>query len=179
MLMFSKVSLKAFVYDLIDIFCFPDNEVEEIYPRNNVIRCFIYLILTDTDSCSIQFLFINDLKSSITEEKARDLIFDIIILKLGQRLDTSDDFYAKFLCQNKKINKQVGLYEVESINNPNIITLAVNPKEYFEVFRTREINKKHKVVKKTTPGMNFESSASRIMDIREYHHSEKVPKTIK
>ena len=179
MLMFSKVSLKAFVYDLIDIFCFPDNKVEEIYPRNNVIRCFIYLILTDTDSCSIQFLFINDLKSSITEEKARDLIFDIIILKLGQRLDTSDDFYAKFLCQNKKIKKQVGLYEVESINNPNIITLAVNPKEYFEVFRTREINKKHKGVKKTTPGMNFESSASRIMDIREYHHSEKVPKTIK
>ena len=131
------------------------------------------------DSCSIQFLFINDLKSFITEEKVRDLIFDIIILKLGQRLDKSDDFYAKFLCQNKKIKKQVGLYEVESINNPNIITLAVNPKEYFEVFRTRKINKKHKGVKKTTPGMNFESFASRIMDIREYHHSEKVPKTNK
>ena len=80
MLMFSKVSLKAFVCDLIDIFCFPDDEVEEIYARNNVRRCFIYLILTDTDSCSIQFLFINDLKSSITEEKARDLIFDIIVL---------------------------------------------------------------------------------------------------
>ena len=126
--MFSKVFLKAFVYDLIDIFCFPDDEVEEIYARNNVTRCSIYLILTDTDSCSIQFLFINDLKSSITEEKAGDLIFDIIILKLGQRLDTSDDFYAKFLCQNKKNKKQVGLYEVESINNPNIITLAVNPK---------------------------------------------------
>ena len=179
MLVFSKVSLKAFVYDLIDIFCFLDDEVEEIYARNNVIRCFIYLILTNTDSCSIQFLFINNLKSSITEEKARDLIFDIIILKFGQRLDTSDDFYAKFLCQNKKIKKQLGLYEVESINNPNIVTLAVNPKEYFKVFRTREINKKHKGVKKTTPGMNFESFASRIMDIREYHDSEKAPKTIK
>ena len=82
------------------------------------------------------------MKSSITEEKARDLIFDIIIPKLGQRLDTSDDFHAKFLCQNKKIKKQVGLYEVEPINNPNIITLPVNLKEYFEVFRTREINKK-------------------------------------
>ena len=112
MLMFSKVSLKAFVYDLIDIFCFPDDEVEEIYARNNVIRCFIYLILTDTDSCSMQFLFINDLKSSITEEKARDLIFDFNFLKLGQRLDTSDDFYAKFKYQNKKIKNQVGLYEV-------------------------------------------------------------------
>ena len=55
----------------------------------------------------------------------------------------------------------------------------MNPKEYFEVFRTREINKKHKGVKKTTPGMNLESFASRIMDIREYHHSEKIPQTIK
>ena len=120
------------------------------------------------------------MKSSITEEKARDIIFDIIILKLGQRLDTSDDFYVKFLCQNKKIKKQVGLYEVESINNPNIITLAVNPKLYFEVFRTREINKKTQGSKnKTTPGMNFESFTSKIMDIREYHHSEKVPQTIK
>ena len=27
--------------------------------------------------------------------------------------------------------------------------------------------------------MNFESFASRIKDIREYHHSEKAPKTIK
>ena len=84
MLMFSKVSLKAFVYDLVDIFCFPDEEVEEIYAKNEILTCFIYLILTDTDSCSIQFTFINDLKSCITEDKARDLVFEIIILKLGK-----------------------------------------------------------------------------------------------
>ena len=179
MLMFSKVSLKAFVYDLIDIFCFPDEEVEEIYAINNILRCFIYLILTDTDSCSIRFLFINDLKLTISENKARDLIFDVLILKLGQRLDTSHDFYAKFKCQNKNMKKQVGLYEVESINNPNIITLAVNPKEYFEVFRSKEINKKHKGIKKNTPGMTFESFASRIMDIREYIYIDKNPKKIK
>ena len=86
MLMFSKVSLKAFVYDLIDIFCFPDEEIEEIYAVNNILRCFIYLILTDTDSCSIQFLFINDLKSSLSENRARDLIFNILIIKLGKKI---------------------------------------------------------------------------------------------
>ena len=80
MLMFSKVSLKAFVYDLIDIFCFPDEQVEEIYAVNNILKCFIYLILADTDSCSIQFLLINDLKSNVSENKARDIIFDILIL---------------------------------------------------------------------------------------------------
>ena len=124
--------------------------------------------MTDTDSCSIQFLFLTDLKSHITENEARKLIFEIILLKVGQRIDTSDDFYTKFLCQNKKNNKKVGLYKVESIDNPNIVTIAVNPEEQFQVFRNKAINKKHKGVKKSTPGMNFEAFASRIMDLREY-----------
>ena len=79
MLMFSKVSLKSFVYDIIDIFCFPDNEVIEIYNRYEIIKVFIYLILTDTDSSSLQFTFINKLSSSITENNARDLIFEILL----------------------------------------------------------------------------------------------------
>ena len=58
MLMFSKVSLKSFVYDIIDIFCFPDEEVKEIFDRHKIIKTFVYLILTDTDSCSLQFTFI-------------------------------------------------------------------------------------------------------------------------
>ena len=31
MLMFAKLSLKSFVYDMIDVFCFPNNEIQEIY----------------------------------------------------------------------------------------------------------------------------------------------------
>ena len=178
MLMFSKVSLKTFIYDLIDTFCFPDEEVQEIYARNNILKCFLYLILTDTNSCAIKFLFISDLKSKITEDQTRRLVFDIILLKIRHRNDASDDFYTKFLCQNKKLKKKVGLYEVESIDNSNIITKAVNPKEYFEVFRNKTINKKHKGVKKSTPGMNFEAFSSRIMNIREYSFAEKIPKTI-
>ena len=30
MLMFSKVSLKSYVYDIIDVFCFPNEEVKQI-----------------------------------------------------------------------------------------------------------------------------------------------------
>ena len=79
----------------------------------------------------------------------------------------------------QKNKKKVGLYEAESIGNPNIVTIAVNPKEYFEVFRNKAINKKHNGVKKSTPGMNFEPFASRIMDLREYSYAEKLPNTIK
>ena len=31
MLMFAKLSLKSFVYDMIDVFCFPDEETRRIY----------------------------------------------------------------------------------------------------------------------------------------------------
>ena len=68
MLMFSKMSIKSFVYDLIDIFCYPDEEVKEIYAKHDIIKGFIYLILTDTGSCSIQFLFLTRLSSQISEE---------------------------------------------------------------------------------------------------------------
>ena len=37
--------------------------------------------------------------------------------------------------QRKESNKQVGLYEVENIDNANVLTIAVNPKEYFEKYK--------------------------------------------
>ena len=173
MLMFSKVSLKSFVFDIIDIFCFPDEEVKEIYDRHKIIKTFVYL--TNTDSCSLQFTYITELKSNISEDDARKLIFEILLLQKSERLDTID----QFLCRNKSTKKQVGLYEVESIDNANLVTIAVNPKEYIEIFKNKAINKKHKGVKKSTPGMNFESFASRIMDVREYTYSQKKAKQIK
>ena len=48
---------------------------------------------------------------------------------------------------NLNLKKQMGLYEIENIDNANICTIAVNPKEYFEKLKNRSINKKHKVVK--------------------------------
>ena len=105
MLMFSNISLKAFVYDIIDTFSFPDSQIKEIYAQNEIIKCYIYLILADTDSCSIQFLILNNLNSRITEDRARYIIFEILILKMGQRIDTSHEFYEKFKCRNKEIKK--------------------------------------------------------------------------
>ena len=61
----------------------------------------------------------------------------------------------------------MGLFEIENISNQSICTTAINPKEYFEVFKDRKINKKHKGVRKDTPVMNFESYAMRINTLRE------------
>ena len=52
----------------------------------------------------------------------------------------SDDIWEQYIVQNKKLEKQVGLYEIESIDNPNILTIFVNPKEYFEKYRDQSVN---------------------------------------
>ena len=57
MLMFSKISLKSFVYDMVDVSCFPDDYVKKIYKENNILKCFLYQDLIETDSCSFFFIF--------------------------------------------------------------------------------------------------------------------------
>ena len=74
MLMFSKVSIKSFVYDLTDVFMFPTQEIQEIYQKYQVEKCCLYQNLTDTDSTSVFFIFICNLNCSVSEEKARNII---------------------------------------------------------------------------------------------------------
>ena len=57
--------------------------------------------------------------------------------------------------QNEGTRKVMGLYEVENLDNANLCTIAINPKEYFEKFKHRKINKKHKRVRRDTLGMTF------------------------
>ena len=64
------------------------------------------------------------------------------------RLDLSDDFWEQFNVQNKDLKRQVGLYEVENIDKTNILTIAINPKEYFEKYKDYSINKRQKARKK-------------------------------
>ena len=66
------------------------------------------------------------------------------------------------------MKKQVGLFEVENINRANIVTIALNPKEYYEEFDNCTSNKKHKGLKKGTPGMNFEAYCGRLVNLYEY-----------
>ena len=41
MLIFSKVSIKSFVYDLIDVFMFPTDEIKKIDQKYKVNQCYI------------------------------------------------------------------------------------------------------------------------------------------
>ena len=74
MLMFSKLSI---VYDLIDVFMFPNEEIKKIYNINKINRCYLYQNLTNTGSTSLFFVFICDLNCCIREDEARDIIFEV------------------------------------------------------------------------------------------------------
>ena len=95
MLMFSKIFLKSFVYDMIDVFCFPAEEVKMIYNKYNIIKCYMCLNLTNTDSCSCFFNFICKKECNIKESKSRNLIFEILKQsKIAERLNVSDAFWS-------------------------------------------------------------------------------------
>ena len=104
---FLKVSIKSFVYDLIVyVFMFPNQEIQKIYQEYQINRCYLYQNLTDTDSTSMFFVFICGLNSCVNEDKARNIIFDVMIKsKIFDRLDLSAEFYELFNCRNEDLRK--------------------------------------------------------------------------
>ena len=88
--------------------------------------------------------------------------------KILRRFDLSAEFYEQFNCRNEKLKKRVEFFEIESIDKPNVITIALSPKEYYERFINHSDNKKHKGLKKSTPDMDFYSYSSRLSDLTEY-----------
>ena len=133
--MFSKVPIKSFVCDLIDVFMFRNQDVQKIYQKYKINKSYLYQNLTDTDSTSLFLIFICDLNCCIKESDSRNIFEVMITSRAFDRLDLSADFWKQFDVQNKKLKKQVGLFRIENIDKPNVITIALNPKENYERFK--------------------------------------------
>ena len=139
MLMFAKTLLHSFVYNMIDVFSFPNQVLQEIYEKYQIKKCFMYQNLTDTDSTSLFFVFVCNLGCRLSEKHRRKILFEVMLAsKILKRLDLSDDFWQQFNVQNKAVKKQVGLYEIESIDNPNVITISVTRKNTLNCTETRQ-----------------------------------------
>ena len=78
LVMFAKFSLKSFIYDMIETFCFPDKNTKEICKKFGIEWVEIFHVLTDTDSTDLKFIFISDPNSDIPESKYRDFISETI-----------------------------------------------------------------------------------------------------
>ena len=150
--MFAKLLLKSFIYDVTDVFCFLNEEIKQIYDYYQIEKCFLYQNLTDTDSTLLFFNFICKIDCFVAESEAIKINFKCLKKsKIAKRLDVSDEFWKQFDMYDFNTKKVMGLYEVENIDNQNICTIAINRKEYFEKFKNKKINKKHKGVRRYTP----------------------------
>ena len=136
--------------------------------------------MTDTDSTSLQFIIVSDPSSMFPECEVCDTLIDIFSkTEIKNRFDKSDKFWKKFEVHTPQNQKVLGLYEVENINDPCLVTLAVNPKEYLEYFKSENINKKHKGIKKGSVGMDYENFAERIKPLFDFETYVKPKKHTK
>ena len=93
LLMFAKLSLKSFIYEVTETFCFSKENFKKIYDKYKIERVEIFHILTDTDSTALKFMFISDTNREIPEDKFRDIIFEVIIeSKIYKRFGSSHEF---------------------------------------------------------------------------------------
>ena len=112
-------------------------------------------MLTDTDSTCSKFLIVNSVKSNIPDKKFRDVLFEIIVEY--NRFDSSHSYWEKFNTRKENLKKCLGYFEIEHIDNPCVVIIAVNHKKYYELFEDNCFNEKHKGIKKGTPGMDFQN----------------------
>ena len=174
--MFAKVSLASFVYDLTEIFFFPNKKTEEIYNKYMIERICPYSILTDTDSISVFLIFICKAESCTPDSQFRDVLFEVIINNdVLHRFDTSHKLWDKYLVRNESLKKKIGYFSIENTDDPCIVTVAVNPKEYFEEFESQTVNKKHKGLREGAAAMEFEDYAKRKNSVKEIETFGQLP----
>ena len=162
--MFAKVLIESFVYDLTETFLFPNAQTKEIYNYYMIERIFSYSILTDTDRICLFFIFICEPENFASDSVFRDVLFEVITkTDVLHRFDTSRKFSEKYGVRNEHLEEKLGYFSIENIDNPCAVTVVVNPKEYFEWFGSRSVNKKHKGLRKGANGMEFEDYGRRII----------------
>ena len=141
--MYTKLSLKSFIDDLVETFYFPSQLVLDIYKKYKIQKIKINHIVTGTDSAALQFIIISDRNSDTPERKFRDIILEVIVAtKIYKRFDSSYEFWDNFEARKTSRKKKLGYYEVENIDNPSYVTIPVNLKEYFEVFKNQKNEQK-------------------------------------
>lgn len=67
-LIFAKGPLVSFIYGVIDVFAFPKEYVRGTFDKNDILKCCLYLILTDADSTALFFVFVRKIQCSITND---------------------------------------------------------------------------------------------------------------
>ena len=125
----AKTSLGSFIYDCINTFPFPNEETPKLYAHHKIIKLLPYLLMTDTNSASLEFIVITEDTCDCGERQMRDILIKIFLQNdIHARLDLSGEFFEQFEKQNEAVRQQKGLYEFENIKHRIICALCINPK---------------------------------------------------
>ena len=126
LLMVEKLSLKSFIYDMIE------NSVFQVKMSRKLLKSMGsrgLKFFMCWHSASLKFIFIFDPTCEISESKYRDIIFEIITSsQIYKRFDSSHKFCDILGAKKEQKKKKLGYCEIEHIDNPCILTLAVNQK---------------------------------------------------
>ena len=103
----------------------------------------------------------------------------MVASKICNRFDSSNKYWEKLGARKENLRKCRGYFEIEHIDNPCFVTVAVNLKEYYEVFEDNSFNKKHKSIKKSSSEMDFENYANKILSVNDCDIFEKTERDVK
>ena len=71
--------------------------------------------------------------------------FEVVIAsEIYDSFDSSHEYWEKCSSKKEDLRKCLGYFEIENIDNPFILTIACNSKEYFKLFENNKVNKKYK-----------------------------------
>ena len=111
-------------------FVFQTKKTQAIYACLKIIKVLPYLLMTATDSRSLEFVIIAEDSCDCGEREMRDILLKIFLdNNIHKRLDLSNEFFEQFNKQNLAVRKQVGLYEFENIEHEIVCAICVNLKE--------------------------------------------------
>ena len=75
----SEISLGSFICDCIDTFCFSEERTLLVYGKYQIIQVLPYLLMTDTNSASLEFVVIAKDSCDCGEREMRDVLLRIFL----------------------------------------------------------------------------------------------------
>ena len=97
MLMFAKLSLMSFIYELTDTFYFPSEIVKKIYHKYLIEKVHIYHVLTNNNSTCLKLTLVSSTDSDIPDRRFREIISEVIVTsEIYNRFHSSNIYWEYF-----------------------------------------------------------------------------------
>ena len=123
--------------------------------------------MINTDSASLEFVVITEDTCDCGERQMRDILKQIFLENnIYSRLDLSGEFFEWFGKRNEVVQKQVGLYEFENIDQGIICSLHQSERILRVIWHLLQ-NQQEMQKCKRGHGIDFDNYASRILILEE------------